>query len=150
MGARSTARDAALQMLFALELSENGCDSVISDFWREFPGDPEDRAYADDITRGVDACLDELDTVIRQASEHWRLERMTRVDRNVLRLGSWELLKPSMLPSNMAARPAAPSSTVCWIGSPRTAAARVSLAIPWNYASRPPACDSSTSWAQKS
>ena len=98
MGARSTARDAALQMLFALELSENGCDSVISDFWREFPGDPEDRAYADDITRGVAACLDELDTVIRQASEHWRLERMTRVDRNVLRLGSWELLKRDDVP----------------------------------------------------
>jgi N utilization substance protein B len=91
MGARSGAREAALQMLFAIESSGAQADQVIFDFWREMPGDPEDRAYADLVVRGVATELDVIDGCIRAASENWRLERMTRVDRNLLRLGTWEL-----------------------------------------------------------
>jgi N utilization substance protein B len=40
---------------------------------------------------GVRRDIDRLDGVIRAASEHWRVERMSRVDRNVLRIGAWEL-----------------------------------------------------------
>ncbi|MFZ5895785.1 MAG: transcription antitermination factor NusB [Myxococcota bacterium] len=91
MGARSTAREAALQMLFALDASGASADSVISDYWRETPGDAEGRAYADELVRGIARDLEATDTRIRSASKNWRLERMTRVDRNVLRLGAWEL-----------------------------------------------------------
>jgi len=91
MGARSTAREAALQMLFALDASGAPADSVILDYWRETPGDAEARAYADDLVRGIAGDLEGIDTRIRSASKNWRLERMTRVDRNVLRLGAWEL-----------------------------------------------------------
>jgi transcription antitermination protein NusB len=78
-------------MLFALEASQSDLDSAIALFWREFGGDPETRPYADESVRGVLDERDGLDETIRTASEHWRLERMTRVDRNVLRLGTWEL-----------------------------------------------------------
>jgi N utilization substance protein B len=91
MGARTTAREAALQMLFAIEASDGDPDRAIDDFWREVPGDAEGRAYADEMVRGVRARLAELDTQLARASKNWRLERMTRVDRNVLRLGAWEL-----------------------------------------------------------
>lgn len=91
MGARSGAREAVLQMLFAIESSGVQADQVIFDYWREMPGDPEDRAYADLAVRGVAAELEAIDSCIRAASENWRLERMTRVDRNLLRLGTWEL-----------------------------------------------------------
>ncbi len=91
MGARSGAREAALQMLFAIESSGTDAEKVIFDFWREMPGDAEDRAYADEIVRGVVGALEPIDTRIRAASENWRLERMTRVDRNLLRIGTWEL-----------------------------------------------------------
>lgn len=91
MGARSTAREAALQMLYAAEASSSPVDEVIREFWRELPGDAEDRVYADEIVRGVWGGLEATDTLIRTASKNWRLERMTRVDRNVLRLGAWEL-----------------------------------------------------------
>ena len=57
-------------------------------FWRETPGDPEGRDYADAIARGVAGELAEVDDAIRKASTNWRLERMARVDRNVLRLGA--------------------------------------------------------------
>lgn len=99
MGARSTAREAALQMLYSLEASGVSADEVIRDFWRELPPeDAEGRAYADTLVRGVAKSLDRTDALIRGASEHWRIERMTRVDRNVLRLGAWELLERADIP----------------------------------------------------
>jgi N utilization substance protein B len=98
MGARSTAREAALQMLFALEASGAEVDRVIADYWLETPGDPEDRAYADEIVRGVARELEATDARVRAASTNWRLERMTRVDRSVLRLGAYELLHRSDVP----------------------------------------------------
>ncbi len=92
MGARTTAREAALQMLYAIEASEHGVERVVADFWRETPGDAEGRPYADDLVRGVVERRADVDERIRAASEHWRLERMARVDRNILRVGAYELL----------------------------------------------------------
>ena len=91
MGARTTAREAAVQMLYAWEASQEQLDRVIREYWRETPGDAEGRAYADETVRGVAERREELDARITRASDNWRLERMTRVDRNVLRLGTFEL-----------------------------------------------------------
>lgn len=98
MGARTSGREAALQMLFALEASGNTAEQVIASYWREMPGDPEGREYADEAVRGTERDLAAIDEVIRKASTNWRLERMTRVDRNVLRLGTWELLRSPGVP----------------------------------------------------
>jgi N utilization substance protein B len=97
MGARTTAREAALQMLFAIEASGGETEPAIADFWRELPGDAEGRLYADELVRGAMAELGRIDEQIREASKNWRLERMTRIDRNVLRIGAFELLcKPEV------------------------------------------------------
>lgn len=93
MGARHSGREAALQMLFQIELSGTSADMAIELFWRSFIDgvDPEGRAYADEAVRGVATTCGDLDRLIVDASVHWRLERMARVDRNILRLGAWEL-----------------------------------------------------------
>jgi len=91
MGARTGGREAALKMLFGIEATQTDVETAIASYWREFGGDPETRPYADESVRGVAGERDKLDETIRVASEHWRIERMTRVDRNVLRLGTWEL-----------------------------------------------------------
>jgi N utilization substance protein B len=98
MGARTTAREAALQMLFAIEAAEGDVEQAIADFWRELPADAEGREYADHAVRGVRGALSDIDERVKRASTNWRLERMTRVDRNVLRLGTWELLHRSEVP----------------------------------------------------
>jgi N utilization substance protein B len=98
MGARSAAREAALQMLYAADLARHDPATLINDFWREFPGDAEARSYADDAVRGVLAERVRIDEHIVQASHNWRLERMTPVARNVLRLGTWELLNRLEVP----------------------------------------------------
>ena len=93
MGARHSGRESALQMLFQMELSGASADLTVELYWRSFlaEADPEGRPYADDVVRGVADTKQDLDRQITAASTHWRIERMSRVDRNVLRLGTWEL-----------------------------------------------------------
>ena len=98
MGARSSGRESALQMLFAMEAGGGSAERVIAAYWRETPGDPEGREYADQVMRGVAGELTAVDEAIRKASTNWRLERMARVDRNVLRLGAWELMRSADVP----------------------------------------------------
>lgn len=92
MGARRSGREAALQMLFQLEASSVSPAQAIELFWRTFEdADPEGRPYADAIVRGVAENLEAIDKRVVSASQNWRIERMSRVDRNLLRLGTWEL-----------------------------------------------------------
>jgi N utilization substance protein B len=100
MGARHSGREAALQMLFQMEGSGATAEEAIQLYWRSFEevADPDGRAYADEAVRGVGATQADLDAKIVQASAHWRIERMGRVDRNVLRLGVWELAHHPSVP----------------------------------------------------
>ena len=92
MGARHSGREAALQMLFQLEASSVTPDQAVELFWRTFEADPEGRPNADVVLRGVAENVPVLDARIAAASKNWRLERMSRVDRNLLRLGTYELM----------------------------------------------------------
>ncbi len=99
MGARRSGREAALQMLFQLEGSGVSADQAVALYWRTFEdADPEGKSYADTIVRGVADNLDAIDKKVAAASQNWRLERMSRVDRNLLRLGTWELMFRSDVP----------------------------------------------------
>ncbi len=86
-------------MLFQLEGSDTPARDVIALFWRCFEGDPEGKAYADEVVLGVAESRAEIDAAITAASENWRLERMARIDRNLLRLGTFELMKKRDIPS---------------------------------------------------
>jgi N utilization substance protein B len=79
-------------MLFQIEASGVEAEKAIALFWRNFEADPEGRTYADEVVRGITEKLAEVDAKISGASSNWRIERMTRVDRNLLRLGAWELM----------------------------------------------------------
>jgi len=86
-------------MLFQLEGSGVSADQAIDLFWRTYEdADPEGKVYADAIVRGVADNLDGIDKKVTAASQNWRLERMSRVDRNLLRLGTWELMFRSDVP----------------------------------------------------
>ena len=102
MGARTKAREAALQLLYALEAAGEPQEVVMREFWRETPGDPEGRPYADALVRGIMQQLPELDRRITAASENWRVERMTAVDRNLLRIGTYELVHVGDVPRAVA------------------------------------------------
>lgn len=92
MGHRRRSREFALQMLFQLDLTHCAPHEVFQNFWSQHPAEPELMAFAERLVQGVFAERAELDRLIQEAAEHWRVERMAVVDRNVLRSAIYELL----------------------------------------------------------
>ncbi len=105
IGPRRRAREIALQVLFSLDLNPGVTPAqALAQFWHDFvyesrPEDPaadadpprEVVSFAETLVGGTVENLAELDGIIQRASKNWRLERMARVDRNVLRLATYEL-----------------------------------------------------------
>jgi N utilization substance protein B len=90
MGARQRARSIALQMLFQSETS------AAAPYWKErflelHPAAPDAAEFALRLVDGVLGQRERLDAAIQRHTEHWTLDRMARVDRNVLRLAAFEL-----------------------------------------------------------
>jgi N utilization substance protein B len=90
-GTRRRAREAALKILFQIDLAGTSVEEAISAYWECFDLEAEGDEYAGVLVRGISDHLDEIDASIRDASSRWRLERMARVDRNALRIGTYEL-----------------------------------------------------------
>ena len=91
---RTKARERAVQALYQLDVTASDLDEALARFWRSFePVEREVRELAEALVRGVAENRREIDDAIEEASSNWRLDRMARVDRNVLRLAVWELLR---------------------------------------------------------
>ncbi len=80
-------------MLFQSDMGKQSAEQVQKSFWSERK-DTEDevRGFADDLFRTASGRMDEIDGVIERHAEHWRMDRMAAVDRNVLRAAVAELL----------------------------------------------------------
>jgi N utilization substance protein B len=91
MGRRTKARECAFQMLYQWEVSDRPMDAVVEAFWRLRSSTPATRTMADRLARGAQSRVRELDEAIAAAASNWRLERIARVDRTILRLGAYEL-----------------------------------------------------------
>ena len=90
MAARSKARKRALDILFASELRSE--DPVVALERAIEAGEGPTNAYTDTLVRGVVQHLERIDEVLSTYSKGWTLARMPAVDRNVLRIGVYELL----------------------------------------------------------
>lgn len=99
MGNRRKARECALQVLYDLEFNpvvrERDLERALSDYWICFPEagsvDAEVQQFTAGLVRGVCEHADAIDAIIQKASTNWKLERMALVDRNILRLATYEL-----------------------------------------------------------
>lgn len=92
MGARRRGREAALQILFSIDLAGDPVERVLRDHFAFLASSVEGREYAQRLVTGVMDNAAAIDEMIRKVSEHWRVERMPRVDRNILRLSAYELM----------------------------------------------------------
>lgn len=95
MGTRRKARECALQMLFAADVAKTQGGVLTNNYWNELGEetlDEKTRGFADAIVLGALRQLETIDDKIRTRAEHWRIERMAIVDRNVLRLAVYEFL----------------------------------------------------------
>lgn len=95
---RSRCREWALQFLYQGEFSQPPDLADLARFWSHFQEEGEPPAYLRELVDGVESHLEELDALMVRYSEHWRLERMTIVDRNILRLAIYELIYQPGIP----------------------------------------------------
>jgi len=93
MGTRRKSRELALQMLFQSDMGKQTQEQVERTFWAERKDlDESVRGFAEDIFRTALQRSEEIDNLIERRAEHWRMDRMATVDRNILRAGVAEFL----------------------------------------------------------
>src|SRR3990172_6764790 len=93
MPSRRKARECALQMLFQWDLGKDAPEIVERLFWSNSRWIEDDslRRFANELFRGAVDAAAEIDRLIVTHAENWRMERMAAVDRNILRLGIYEM-----------------------------------------------------------
>lgn len=94
-GTRRKARESALQMMFSADVINADSETLTADYWRELgdeDADQKTQQFANNLVSGALANIETIDDRIRTRAEHWRIERMAIVDRNVLRLAVYEFL----------------------------------------------------------
>ncbi len=92
MGTRRRAREFALQVLYQIDVTQREVDEALNLFWDNFVSDEEARDFCERLVRGAVERRDEINRLIESQAEHWKMSRMTRIDRNILRLAVYELL----------------------------------------------------------
>lgn len=92
MGNRRKARECALQVLFQADFLQQDPHSILPLFWQSHPVKEDVRAFTEREVEGVWRNRAEIDALIESHSTNWRLDRMPAVDRNILRLATYELL----------------------------------------------------------
>ena len=92
MGKRRKSREFALQVLYQQSITKQDVALILSQLRAHFLPAGADDAFAEEIVRGVIGQASVIDEVIGRYSEHWRLDRMSLIDRNILRIATFELL----------------------------------------------------------
>jgi N utilization substance protein B len=101
MGIRRKARECALQLLFQCEYSPPDTSESVESYWSAHPISPKIREYADSLVSGVLSNKEEIDELISRKADNWRLERITLVDRNILRIALFEFLYRPEIPKSV-------------------------------------------------
>jgi N utilization substance protein B len=96
MPSRHRSRQRALQILFQVDLAQQPVEQALAAYYESLyseedgaPSGPD--PFMEQLVRGTVEQLEGIDRRIREHSEHWRLERMPVVDRNILRMAIWEM-----------------------------------------------------------
>ena len=101
MGKRTKARECALQMLYQWDLTREPMDRVALLFWQVRSSTEETRAMAERLARGAQGEFARLDEEITRASKNWRFDRIAAIDKNILRLATFELMQERATPSSV-------------------------------------------------
>ncbi|HUA17113.1 MAG TPA: transcription antitermination factor NusB [Bryobacteraceae bacterium] len=104
MAARHRSRQRALQVLYQWDMTKRPVDEAISGFYDTLGADDEDGPpgrdkFMEELARGASEMAATIDHRIAQKSEHWKLERMPIVDRNILRLAIYEMSRKDTPPA---------------------------------------------------
>ena len=101
MATRRRGREAALQLLYAVEITHADVEEVLASSWAHALTAARTREFTGALLRGVIASRDEIDVLIREWSANWSLERIGLVERNILRFAIYELMFMPEIPPNV-------------------------------------------------
>jgi transcription antitermination protein NusB len=102
MGTRRKARELALQALYQMDMTGDYSPRAIEFFLAHFEGSAQAKEFARGLVSGVLTHRTEIDRLIKQSTEHWKLSRMAKVDLMILRMASYELLFCPDIPLNVS------------------------------------------------
>jgi len=102
MRLRSQARECALQVLYQVEIGQVPVDEAIKDYFDERSLSESLKVFAVFLVRGVSEHRDRLNEYIRQYARNWELDRMAVIDKNILRIGIYEILYVEDIPPKVS------------------------------------------------
>jgi len=95
MGARRKGRELAVQALYQIEVSGDASARALQEFWEHSDAGDRAKQFGAALVAGVREAQLRIDQLIAEVSEHWKFERLSRVDLNILRLAAYELSSQS-------------------------------------------------------
>ncbi len=99
---RRRSREYALQILFQLELTDTELnDALLNEFWKGIDEESDVKEFTHIIVNSTLEHLDAIDERIKKAAQHWSLERMAVIDRNILRAATYELSYRTDIPPSV-------------------------------------------------
>lgn len=105
MRRRTHAREFALQILYQIDITKDKLEDILDNFWNyqeEKEADPAVKDFMLEIVKGVIENLKAIDEKISRYATNWQLKRIAVVERNILRLASFELLFRSDIPAKVS------------------------------------------------
>lgn len=99
---RRKAREIALRMLYQMETNADDPERALERYCETFPYHADVIAYTRQLLSGITREKVTIDTYIAEASEHWKMNRITYVDKNILRIGVYEMLFAPDIPMKVA------------------------------------------------
>jgi transcription antitermination protein NusB len=99
---RRKARELALKMLYQMEVNRDTADGALRKYLRIFPHQEDVVSYSRFLLTGIIQEQAQLDRYIEEASEHWKISRITYVDKNILRMAAYEMLYSTEVPPKVA------------------------------------------------
>ena len=92
MGIRHSGREAAVKILYSMEMSGEESEPAIVNYWVNHSGSAKYRAFTGQLVKGVCENRERIDGMIGAASKNWPVGRMPEVDRSITRLAVYELI----------------------------------------------------------
>jgi N utilization substance protein B len=92
MGKRRKARECAVQCLYQWDMTGSDIDAIMAGFWEAHPASSEVAEFTEHLVHGTLESVEKIDPLIGAQAEHWRVDRIGKVERSILRLGAYELL----------------------------------------------------------
>ncbi len=102
MRKRTLARECALKILYRIEISKDSMEDSVKDFWSREEVEKEVRDFANSIVKGTCKELSRIDGFISKYADNWDIKRIAVIDKNILRMGIYEIVYREDIPPKVS------------------------------------------------